>query len=222
MSQLGNSNPNLYLCFSGAGISWANSARSDPWRCWKIVERPSPDHRTLSSGRGLSFRESGSGWRTPSSRVLPCPGRWRDSNHGRRLRKTARQRHGFSLRGLWKSLGSCRHSLHHRNGIRDDHRPENLELWTRPQPSGIRVSDAIEWALATLKLYMGVGAPPTALTTRVRALGGGGIRTMEAPFAEVHVNGIVSNLPSGSMRRIGTRWHQLARTVTHRYVAPVS
>lgn len=27
-----------------------------------------------------------------------------------------------------------------------DNRPENLELWTRPQPSGIRVSDAIRWA----------------------------------------------------------------------------
>jgi hypothetical protein len=29
------------------------------------------------------------------------------------------------------------------NGVRDDNRPENLELWTRPQPLGIRVSEAI-------------------------------------------------------------------------------
>src|SRR5262245_12987681 len=34
-------------------------------------------------------------------------------------------------------------SVHHRNGMRGDNRPENLELWTRPQPSGIRASDAL-------------------------------------------------------------------------------
>jgi hypothetical protein len=44
-------------------------------------------------------------------------------------------------------------NVHHRNGVRCDNRPENLELWTRWQPSGQRVEDKVKWAIELLMLY---------------------------------------------------------------------
>jgi hypothetical protein len=47
-------------------------------------------------------------------------------------------------------------NVHHKNGIRDDNRLENLELWSKAQPYGQRVSDKLEWARAFIAQYEGL------------------------------------------------------------------
>lgn len=44
-------------------------------------------------------------------------------------------------------------SVHHRNGIRTDNAPGNLELWVTRQPSGQRVEDVLSWAHEIIARY---------------------------------------------------------------------
>jgi hypothetical protein len=43
--------------------------------------------------------------------------------------------------------------VHHLNGVKDDNRIENFELWASWHPSGQRVTDLVSWAKEVLQTY---------------------------------------------------------------------
>ena len=44
-------------------------------------------------------------------------------------------------------------TIHHKNGRRDDNRPDNLELWSGRHGKGHRVADQVEFAKETIEIY---------------------------------------------------------------------
>lgn len=47
----------------------------------------------------------------------------------------------------------CKKSTRIKNGVRDDNRIENLELWSTHQPSGQRLEDKLAYAKEIIALY---------------------------------------------------------------------
>lgn len=95
-------------------------------------------------------------WRTGTTDPNPTRGLgYIDSNGYRNISvdgKSYKEHRYVMAQHIGRDLLDCE-EVHHLNGIRDDNRIENLELWSTSQPYGQRVRDKIKWAKEILALY---------------------------------------------------------------------
>ena len=61
--------------------------------------------------------------------------------------------HRLVMEGIIGRKLTALETVHHKNGIRDDNSPSNLELWASRNPRGQRVQDMTNWAIEYLESH---------------------------------------------------------------------
>lgn len=93
---------------------------------------------------------AGDGFVHHGYRCVPVPAELRHLTAG----EASAAQHRLVMAQLLGRALTADESVHHRNGDRLDNRPENLELWSRWQPTGQRVVDKVAYAVEILQRYL--------------------------------------------------------------------
>lgn len=122
-------------------------------------DRPA-EYRAYCGGHYLRLRAHGGPLANTPIRAKREPGtggRWLDGNGYVVLTQPQRRRRVAEHRQVMEQLLGRDllpgETVHHRNGVRTDNRPENLELWVSTQPAGQRVDDLLAWAETIIARY---------------------------------------------------------------------
>lgn len=94
------------------------------------------------------IRRSKGWWKTPQGYILIYK-----NGHGNAKATGCVLQHVFIMSEHLGRPLKKEENVHHKNGIRDDNRLENLELWHKGQPAGQRLHEKIEWAKKFLEEY---------------------------------------------------------------------
>jgi hypothetical protein len=94
--------------------------------------------------------EIGGAERERAPHLSTLPGKaWIDAQGYRRVKVNGaiRGEHHLMMEHHLGRRLRAHETVHHRNGVRQDNRLSNLELWAKPHPPGQRVADLVAWVV---------------------------------------------------------------------------
>lgn len=106
--------------------------------------------RELSAARKGSVSKAWKGGHTTSRQGYILI---QTENRGISKRRLYRPEHVLVMENHLGRLLRPKDVIHHKNGIRDDNRLENLELWSCSHPHGQRIEDKVAWCKEFLQAY---------------------------------------------------------------------